>query len=58
LNALLKASETQIKTLDIDALILENKFLQEKIENLEGELEHSKQLTGRYKVKWKSFCII
>jgi hypothetical protein len=39
LSVTLKGSET----IDIDALILENKFLQERTVNLESELQHSKK---------------
>lgn len=46
LSATLKGNET----IDIDALILENKFLQEKAANLESELQYLKKSNGKLQV--------
>lgn len=47
LSVVLKGSTS----LDIDSLILENKFLQEQITNLESELEHSRKANEKYQVR-------
>lgn len=47
---MLKGSESDITHLDVDALILENKFLMEQTSNLENELEHAKQSASKLKV--------
>lgn len=61
LNTVLKGDSAKTKLLDIDALVLENKFLQEKIGNLENELELLKQSNSKYKVRnkflWDPLCI-
>ncbi|XP_058451560.1 coiled-coil domain-containing protein 149 [Malaya genurostris] len=49
LGVLLKGDQSQQKILDIDGLILENKCQQEKISNLENELELAKQSASKYK---------
>lgn len=58
LNTVLKGDSAKTKLLDIDALVLENKFLQEKIGNLENELELSKQSTSKYKVRYLFLCSV
>lgn len=50
LNIALQGEQAQTKVIDIDALVLENKFLQEKLSNLENELKLASQLTTKYKV--------
>uniref|UniRef100_A0A336LPH3 CSON000086 protein n=1 Tax=Culicoides sonorensis TaxID=179676 RepID=A0A336LPH3_CULSO len=49
LNTALKNEGPQAKILDIDALILENKLLQERLKNLESELEMSKNTVEKHK---------
>ncbi|XP_062565739.1 coiled-coil domain-containing protein 149 [Armigeres subalbatus] len=49
LSVMLKDDKSQQKILDIDGLILENKYQQEKITNLENELELSRQSATKYK---------
>ncbi|CAO1411911.1 unnamed protein product [Diamesa tonsa] len=48
LNVVLKGDDSQIKVMDIDALVLENKFLQERIGNLENQLDHSNKATAKF----------
>lgn len=50
LNIALKGEEAQTKVLDIDALVLENKYLQERLKNMENELEMAQQSITKYKV--------
>lgn len=50
LSVMLKGDKSQQKIVDIDGLILENKYQQEKITNLENELELSRQSATKYKV--------
>ena len=50
LNVVLKANESEVQHLDVDALILENKFLMEQTSNLENELDHAKQTESKLKV--------
>jgi Uncharacterized coiled-coil protein (DUF2353) len=47
LSAILKGNEA----IDIDSLILENKFLQERVGNLESELKHSKKAADKVQVE-------
>ncbi|XP_053695764.1 coiled-coil domain-containing protein 149 [Sabethes cyaneus] len=49
LSIVLKGDKSQQQMLDIDGLILENKYQQEKILNLENELELAKQSATKYK---------
>ncbi|XP_065092686.1 coiled-coil domain-containing protein 149 [Ochlerotatus camptorhynchus] len=49
LSVMLKGDKSQQKIVDIDGLILENKYQQEKITNLENELELSRQSATKYK---------
>jgi predicted nucleic acid-binding Zn-ribbon protein len=60
LNVALQGDKGQAKFIDIDALILENKYLQERIANFETEVELLKQSSAKYKVsgnreKWRKF---
>jgi len=41
--------------IDVDGLILENKFQLERIANLENELQHAKKSTDKFQV---SFCLL
>lgn len=50
LNIALQGEQAQTKVIDIDALVLENKFLQEKLSNLENELKLATQSATKYKV--------
>ena len=50
LNTALKGNGT----IDIDALIIENKFLHEKIDNLQKELEYSKQSNDKLQTLMKA----
>lgn len=50
LNIALQGEQAQTKVIDIDALVLENKFLQEKLSNLENELKLASQSATKYKV--------
>lgn len=50
LSVMLKGDQSQQKIVDVDGLILENKYQQEKITNLENELELSRQSATKYKV--------
>jgi chromosome segregation ATPase len=50
LNIVLQGDKNQAKFIDIDALILENKYLQERIGNFETEVELLKQSAAKYKV--------
>lgn len=50
LNIALKGEEAQVKVLDIDALVLENKYLQERLKNMEAEMEMAQQSISKYKV--------
>lgn len=47
LSVTLKGSET----IDIDALVLENKFMQERVNNLESELQYTKKSSDKLQVK-------
>ncbi|XP_001654084.2 coiled-coil domain-containing protein 149 [Aedes aegypti] len=49
LSVMLKGDQSQQKIVDVDGLILENKYQQEKITNLENELELSRQSATKYK---------
>uniref|UniRef100_A0A1B0CZ20 Uncharacterized protein n=2 Tax=Phlebotomus papatasi TaxID=29031 RepID=A0A1B0CZ20_PHLPP len=49
LSVALKGSESQIKVLDIDSLVRENKYLQEKLKNVENELELVQHSLNKYK---------
>lgn len=49
LNMVLKGDKSQQVILDVDGLILENKYQQEKIVNLENELQLSRQSSAKYK---------
>ncbi|XP_055541982.1 coiled-coil domain-containing protein 149 [Wyeomyia smithii] len=49
LSVVLKGDKSQQQILDVDGLILENKYQQEKIVNLENELELAKQSATKYK---------
>ncbi|XP_058840601.1 coiled-coil domain-containing protein 149-like [Topomyia yanbarensis] len=49
LGVVLKGDKSQATILDVDGLILENKYQQEKIANLENELELAKQSAAKYK---------
>lgn len=51
LNTALKNDGPEAKILDLDALILENKLLQERLKNMEDELELVKNTVEKYKVK-------
>lgn len=51
LNTALKNDGPEAKILDLDALILENKLLQEILKNKESELEMVKNTAEKYKVK-------
>lgn len=59
LNIALKANESHPRILDIDGLILENNFLQEKLKNCESELDFAQQSANKYKLKifWKMALI-
>ena len=57
LNVVLKGDDSQIKVIDIDALVLENKFLQERIGNLENKLDHSNKATAKFQVQYSSSVI-
>ncbi|XP_054736268.1 coiled-coil domain-containing protein 149-B [Anastrepha obliqua] len=48
LNAL-KANEAHPKLLDIDGILLENKYLHERLKNFESELDITKQSLNKYK---------
>lgn len=50
LNVALKNEGPESKILDIDALILENKLLQERLNNTENELDMAKTTVDKYKV--------
>ncbi|XP_037951199.1 coiled-coil domain-containing protein 149-B-like [Teleopsis dalmanni] len=45
----LKANEVHPKFLDIDSILLENKYLQERLLNFENELDLTKQSMNKYK---------
>ncbi|XP_037818885.1 coiled-coil domain-containing protein 149-like [Lucilia sericata] len=45
----LKAKETHPKFLDIDSIILENKYLNERLKNIENEVEITKHSLSKYK---------
>lgn len=45
----LKVNESHKNIVDIDALVVENKFLQEKLSNCESELEQAQAAANRYK---------
>ncbi|XP_055641284.1 coiled-coil domain-containing protein 149 [Toxorhynchites rutilus septentrionalis] len=49
LGIMLKGDKSQQKIIDVDSLIIENKYQQEKIANLENELELAKQSSAKYK---------
>lgn len=55
LNTALKNDGPEAKILDLDALILENKLLQERLKNLESEFEMVKNTAEKYKVRSKLF---
>ncbi|XP_055856309.1 coiled-coil domain-containing protein 149 [Episyrphus balteatus] len=45
----LKANESHPRLLDIDSIVLENKYLQERLKNSESELELTTQSMNKYK---------
>lgn len=45
----LKANESHPRLIDIDSIVLENKYLQERLKNSETELEMTTQLMTKYK---------
>ncbi|XP_075145761.1 uncharacterized protein LOC142220472 [Haematobia irritans] len=45
----LKAKEKHPKLLDIDSIILENKYLNERLKHIESEVELTKQAVSKYK---------
>uniref|UniRef100_A0A1I8M322 Uncharacterized protein n=1 Tax=Musca domestica TaxID=7370 RepID=A0A1I8M322_MUSDO len=55
LQVALKAKETHPKFLDIDSIILENKYLNERLKHIESEVDLTKQAVSKYKLKiyWK-----
>lgn len=55
LSVALKGSESQIKVLDIDSLVRENKYLQEKLKNVENELELVQHSLNKYKVRFQFY---
>lgn len=50
LNVVMKGGSTQKQILDVDALVLENKFLQERIKSMDTELDLGRQRVNKYKV--------
>lgn len=50
LNMALKNENAQSKVLDIDALVLENKYLQDRLSTMETEMELSQHTLSKYKV--------
>lgn len=58
LNIALQGEQAQTKVIDIDALVLENKFLQEKLSNLENELKLATQSATKYKVRYSYLVIV
>uniref|UniRef100_A0A1B0CEB2 Putative glutathione s-transferase theta-1 n=1 Tax=Lutzomyia longipalpis TaxID=7200 RepID=A0A1B0CEB2_LUTLO len=50
LSVALKGNESQIKVLDIDSLVRENKYLQERLKNVENELELVQHSLNKYKI--------
>lgn len=57
LNTALKNDGPEAKLLDLDALILENKLLQERLKNLESELDMAKNTVEKYKVRIDFFLV-
>ena len=55
LNVMLNGGQTQKTVLDLDAIVLENKYLHDRLQNLEQELDIAKQSATKYKV---IFCDI
>lgn len=53
LNVALKNEGPESKILDIDALILENKLLQERLNNTENELDMARTTVDKYKVSFR-----
>ncbi|GAB0088936.1 Coiled-coil domain-containing protein 149-A [Sergentomyia squamirostris] len=49
LSVALKGNESQMKVLDIDSLVRENKYLMEKLKNVENELELVQHSLNKYK---------
>ncbi|XP_059619551.1 coiled-coil domain-containing protein 149 [Phlebotomus argentipes] len=49
LSIALKGGESQVKVLDIDSLVRENKYLQERLKNVENELELVQHSLNKYK---------
>ncbi|XP_073842950.1 uncharacterized protein [Musca autumnalis] len=49
LQVALKAKETHPKFLDIDSIILENKYLNERLKHIESEVDLTKQAVSKYK---------
>ncbi|XP_055907313.1 coiled-coil domain-containing protein 149 isoform X2 [Eupeodes corollae] len=45
----LKANESHPRLLDVDSIVLENKYLQERLKNSEAELEFTTQSMNKYK---------
>lgn len=55
LNMALKNENAQAKVLDIDALVLENKYLQDRLTTMETEMELSQHTLSKYKVRSEHF---
>lgn len=49
LLAALKANENHPRILDVDGLVLENKYLQERLKNCESELDFTTKISDKYK---------
>lgn len=58
LNTALKNDGPEAKILDLDALILENKLLQERLKNTEAECSMAKSTAEKYKVSSKNEMLL
>lgn len=54
LLAALKANEHHPRILDVDGLVLENKYLQERLKNCESELDLTTKISDKYKALLES----